>query len=87
MKTFDDIEWGKHGIPGALQGKLKLDNGLELSVVAGEFMYCSPRENKLSLDEYKSFEVAIFSEHGSMLGDPDGWQDRDDVNRTIAKWS
>jgi hypothetical protein len=85
MKTFDDIKWSKHGIPGAIQGKLVLNSGLELSIVAGEFLYCTPKVNNLKVDEYTSFEVAIFSELGSMIGDPMGWQSRDEINTLISK--
>ena len=27
MKTFEDINWGKHSIPGAIQGTLHLGDG------------------------------------------------------------
>ena len=40
MKTFKDVSWKQHRLgKGYIQGLLKLDNGIELSIVAGKGMY------------------------------------------------
>jgi len=42
MKTFKDIIFKQHRLgKGFIQGLLMLDNGIELSVVAGDGMYSS----------------------------------------------
>jgi len=86
MKTFDDIIWKKHSIPGAIQGLLDLKGGFELSVVAGEFQYCTPRENLGSPDLHSSFEVAIFDNEGNIVDDPQGWQSREEINALLSNY-
>jgi hypothetical protein len=86
MKTFNDIIWKKHRIPGAIQGILKLKKGFELSVVAGEFHYSTPRENLGSPDLHSSFEVAIFDNEGKFVGDVLGWQSREDINTLLSNY-
>jgi len=86
MKTFDDIIWKKHRLVGAIQGLLDLKDGFELSVVAGEFQYCTPRENLGSPDLYSSFEVAIFNSEGEFEGEVLGWQSREDINSLLSNY-
>ena len=84
MKTFKDISWKQHRVgKGAIQGLLMLDNGIELSIVAGEFLYSTPRKNLGTPDAFSSFEVAVFDKEGEMMGDPTGWQSRDNINTLI----
>ena len=87
MKTFEDINWKKHKIPGAIQGTLHLGDGFEISVVAGEFMYCFPKENLGNPDLHSSFEIAIFNNDGDMIDDPLGWQSKDDINALLSNYS
>ena len=62
MKTFKDISWKQHGLgKGNIQGLLKLDNGIKLSIVAGTGMYSAgktgvrgPADN---VKDVSSFEV------------------------------
>jgi len=86
MKTFEDINWGKHSIPGAIQGTLNLDEGLELSISAGEFMYCFPKENLGNPDLHSSFEVAFFNCYGNMIDEPLGWQSKEDINALLSNY-
>ena len=84
MKTFEDITWKKHQLGvNAIQGLLMLDNGIELSIVAGKGMYSTPREDLGSPDLYSSFEVAIFDKKGNMVDDVLGWKSKEDINILI----
>ena len=92
MKTFKDIKFKPHKVgKGAIQGLLKLHNGIEFSVVAGEGMYSTGkggvREVIDKVEDASSFEVAIFDQDGKFIGaDEDlvlGWQSREDIDKLI----
>ena len=92
MKTFKDIKFKPHKVgKGAIQGLLMLDNGIELSVVAGEGMYSTGkggiREAINKVEDASSFEVAIFDQDGKFIpADNDmvlGWQSREDIDKLI----
>ena len=88
MKTFKDISWKQHRVgKGAIQGLLMLDNGIELSVVAGKGFYSTPRKNLGTPDAFSSFEVAVFDINGNFIpADNDmvlGWQSREDIDKLI----
>ena len=92
MKEFKDIQWKQHKIGnGSIQGLLMLDNGIELSVVAGPSMYSTPKFAGSSPDEFSSFEVAVFDTDGKFIGMDDdmvlGWQSRLDIDHLIKKYS
>jgi len=89
MKTFKDLEFIKKDNFVAFQARMEFDNGYELSVVAGKGIYCSPCENLAFVDEYNSFEVAVFTSDGNFTNEffPEGtndivlgWQNRDQIN-------
>lgn len=89
MKTFEDISWKQHRVgKGAIQGLLPLSGGFELSVVAGEFFYSTPRKNLGTPDAFSSFEVAIFNPEGEFVfGDNvKGWQTREDINALLSNY-
>lgn len=44
-----------------------LDNGIELSIVAGPGMYSLPRDAGNSPDDFDKFEVAVFDDGGILL--------------------
>ena len=92
MKTFKDIIFKQHKLgKGNIQGLLMLDNGIELSIVAGEGMYSSGkngvREAIDKVEDASSFEVAIFDQDGKFISaDEDlvlGWQSREDIDKLI----
>ena len=92
MKTFKDIKFKPHKVgKGAIQGLLKLHNGIEFSVVAGEGMYSTGkggvREAIDKVEDASSFEVAVFDQDGKFIGaDNDlvlGWQSREDIDKLI----
>jgi len=94
MKTFDDVIFRKHRLgDGCIQGLLMLDNGVEISVVAGTGMYSAGKSgvrgavNKA--EDVSSFEVAIFDQDGEFIGDDMvlGWQSKEDINNIIKKFS
>jgi hypothetical protein len=88
MKIFKDIEFFP-SMGGNLKSSTKFDNGFEISVIAGEFAYSTPRENSLNPDFFSAFEVAIFNDEGEFVtqdffqdinDDVMGWQTRADIN-------
>tara|TARA_R110000787_G_scaffold51876_5_gene122553 strand:+ start:258 stop:536 length:279 start_codon:yes stop_codon:yes gene_type:complete len=88
MKTFKDITFKQHKLgKGNIQGLLMLDNGIELSVVAGTGMYSvgktGVREAVDNVKDVSSFEVMAIDVDGEFLGDPKGWQSREDINELI----
>ena len=88
MKKFEDIKWKQHQLgKGSIQGLLMLDNGIELSVVAGSGMYSTSKGGARSavnnVEDVSSFEVAAIDVDGEFLGDPKGWQSREDINELI----
>ena len=92
MKTFKDISWKQHKLgKGNIQGLLTLDNGIELSIVAGEGMYYTGkggvREAVDKVEDVSTFEVAVFDQDGNFIGaDNDlvlGWQSREDIDKLI----
>lgn len=86
MKTFKDITFKPHRLgAGAIQGLLMLENGIELSVVAGPTLYCTPKLPGDGPEDFSSFEVAVFDKDGEMNEDPRGWQSRGDINTLILQ--
>tara|TARA_R110000737_G_scaffold7931_2_gene23002 strand:+ start:8956 stop:9234 length:279 start_codon:yes stop_codon:yes gene_type:complete len=88
MKTFKDITFKQHQLgKGNIQGLIMLDNGIELSVVAGTGMYSAGktgvREAVDNVKDVSSFEVMAIDVDGEFLGDPKGWQSREDINELI----
>ena len=88
MKTFRDIEFFP-SMGGNLKSNTKFDNGFEISVIAGEFAYSTPRENNMDPDFFDKFEVAIFNDEGEFVtsdfvldleDDVLGWQERGQIN-------
>ena len=88
MKKFKDITFKQSRLgKGNIQGLLMLDNGIELSIVAGTGMYSAGKTGiKKAVDnveDVSSFEVAAIDVDGEFLGDPKGWQSREDINELI----
>lgn len=88
MKTFKDIKFFP-SMGTNLKSNTKFDNGFELSVIAGEFAYSTPRENNPDPDFFSEFEVAVFTPDGEFTreffpedhsDDVMGWQSRADIN-------
>ena len=88
MKKFKDITFKQSRLgKGNIQGLLMLDNGIELSIVAGTGMYSAGKTGiKKAVDnveDVSSFEVAAIDVDGEFLGPPKGWQSREDINELI----
>jgi len=88
MKTFKDIKFFD-SMGGRLKSSTEFDNGFELSVIAGEFAYSTPRENNMDPDFFSEFEVAVFNSDGEFTreffpedhtDDVLGWQTRAEIN-------
>ena len=96
MKTFKDITFKQHKLgKGNIRGLLTLDNGVELSIVAGTGMYSAGKTGVRgpvdNVKDVSSFEVAIFDQAGTFISADDdmvlGWQSREDINKLIKKFS
>ena len=71
-------------------------NGFILSVQASTMNYCTPREDLESVNEYASFEIAVWEADGDRNwvtrdffldhhDDVVGWQSRDEINTLIKR--
>jgi hypothetical protein len=94
MKTFKDIIFKRHRLgKGHIQGLLMLDNGVEISIVAGTGMYSAGKTGVRgpvnNVKDVSSFEIAIFDQEGEFIGKDMvlGWQSREDINKIIKKFS
>ena len=94
MKTFKDITFKPHKVgKGSIRGLLMLDNGIELSIVAGTGMYSAGKTGVRgavdNVEDVSSFEVAVFDQDGEFIGGDMvlGWQSREDINELIKKFS
>ena len=88
MKTFKDVSWKQHRLgKGNIQGTLQLENGIELSIVAGEGMYSAGKSGVRcavdKVEDVSSFEVAVVNTDGKFVGDVRGWLGREDINSLI----
>ena len=88
MKVFKDLEFKKRASGGILATE-EFDNEFSISVVAGQFAYSTPREDRDSPDDFSSFEVAVFTPDGEFTreffpedhnDDVLGWQERGQIN-------
>lgn len=93
MKTFKDIQFFL-GTGDRLKSTTKFDNGFEVSIIAGEFAYSTPRENNTDPDFFSTFEVAILNEEGEFVtkdffpdteDDVIGWRTRTDIDNIMIK--
>ena len=91
MVTIDDLKFTPqpHGGIGAT---LKTKSKVTVSIQAGSFVYSSPRENGLKLENYTAFEVALINAKGDFItnqfidcgGDQvAGWVSIDAINNII----
>ncbi len=93
MKTFKDLVFKKHSSGLGVHAREKFDNGFELSVVAGEHLYSTPRESSNDVDFFSSFEIAIFDMTGGFItrqiigGNDDvaGWKSRDEISSIMER--
>ena len=83
---FENLVFIKHpnDYMEGLMAKYRFDNGKELSVVAGNNLYCITRYGNrkggpmLEVEDVASFEVMIGKE-------VIGWQSREDINNIIKE--
>ena len=88
MKVFKDLVFHPNH-SGGINSRTKFDNGFEISVIAGEMAYSTPREDKDNPDDFSSFEIAVFDPQGNWAtkeffpdhhDDVIGWLSRDEIN-------
>ena len=88
---FKDLKFTENALGGF--GSSTEINGYILSVQCGFFLYCTPKFNLSSVEDYSAFEVGIFDskrnwatkEFIEVDDDVAGWQSRDDINKIIKK--
>ena len=86
--TFDNLVFIKHpnDYMEGLMAKYRFDNGKELSIVAGNNLYCQTRYGVrkggplLEVSDVLSWEVMV---GGKVIG----WQNKDQINEIIKKQS
>jgi hypothetical protein len=92
---FSDIIFKPHPYSG-WKSRTFFPNGFELSVVAGESMYCSPRTNLPSPHDYESYEIAVFNSDGEFCtqefcddasDDVIGWQTVEEIESVMKRIS
>ena len=83
--TFKNLVFVQHpNISEGLMAKYRFDNGKELSVVAGNNLYCTTRYGNrkggplLEVSDVSSWEVMV---GGKVLG----WQSKEDINNIIKE--
>jgi hypothetical protein len=84
--TFDNLVFIKHPQERheGLMAKYKFDNGKELSIVAGNHLYCTTRYGNrkggpmLEVEDVFSWEVMVGAK---VLG----WQTKEDINKIIKE--
>ena len=91
MKTFEDLQFEDRFF-GGVAARIEFDNGLLISVVAGEAAYSTPRQNHPNPDFFSKFEVAIMDDGefvtkqfvAELVDDVLGWQDRDQITALMS---
>ena len=85
MKSFDDLIFVSHeNVPEAVQARLKLDNGLEFSIVANETegpLYGNKEENLWEVAVFHEGVLLPISEGDTVLG----WQTPAQINAIFCK--
>lgn len=84
--TFDNLVFIKHPNDRfeGLMAKYRFDNGKEISVVAGNNLYCITRYGNrkggpmLEVEDVMKWEVMVGAE-------VEGWQTKDQINEIIKK--
>ena len=91
MTTFKDLQFEKKW--GGVGANYTFDNGITLSVQAGNINYSTPREDLPSADNYASFEIAMWDKDGEWItqdivpghnDDVVGWVSRDEIDEIIS---
>jgi len=59
--TYNELTILPHPNGSGYQARYNFENGYEISVVCGRYFYCTPKLDLLFVDEYETFEVAVFS--------------------------
>ncbi len=59
--TIKEIKFEPHQA-GGFKSKTNIKDNIDISIVCGQFFYCSPRVNLSDPLEYDSYEIAIFKD-------------------------
>ena len=92
--NFHNIIFKREDGLGGFRSTTHFKNRLKLSVSAGMGVYCTPREDLSSINQYLSFEIGIFDSDGEWVtkqfftdhnDDVVGWLNRDDINDLMTR--
>tara|TARA_B100000900_G_scaffold347796_1_gene313144 strand:+ start:244 stop:558 length:315 start_codon:yes stop_codon:yes gene_type:complete len=92
--TFKDIKFETHPHSGGWAGNLKFHNGVRMSIVCGDFAYCTPKLTLKNVEEYSSFEVALLDSTNEFCtkkiipeaeDDVIGWASPKNIEEIISK--
>jgi hypothetical protein len=92
---FKDLTFNPRQFGGGFGTHTEI-NGFVLSVQASSMSYCTPREDLTSVDDYASFEIAVWEADGDRnwvtrdffldhTDDVVGWQSREDIDKLIRE--
>tara|TARA_R110001592_G_scaffold335246_1_gene619876 strand:+ start:269 stop:556 length:288 start_codon:yes stop_codon:yes gene_type:complete len=90
MKEFKDLVFKKREFGGFSSITVIAEH--TLSVQCGQFLYCNPRKNLSTPNEYSSFEIAIIRNNDDVWVTKDftdcgddvaGWVDRKEITEVI----
>lgn len=97
MKTFNDLKFNERNY-GGIQAIMDLEDDVFISVVAGENMYSTPKDNHSDPNHFEEFEVALMKKDSdgksefvtqdyfpNFGDDVMGYQNRAQINTTL--WS
>ena len=76
--NFHNIIFKRNDGLGGFRSRTHFTNGLSLSVSAGSGIYCNPREDRSSINQFLTFEIAVFDADDNFITKtffPDGHYD------------
>jgi len=94
--NFHNIIFKREDVLGGFRSRTHFTNGLSLSVSAGSGIYCNPREDRSSINQYLTFEIAVFDADDNFItttffpdshDDVVGWLSRDEINDLMDRIS
>ena len=92
--NFHNIIFKRNDGLGGFRSTTHFPNGLKLSVSAGMGVYCTPKEDLSSINQYLSFEIGVFDPDSNWVtkqffpdhnDDVVGWLNRDDINDLMTR--
>ena len=94
--NFHNIIFKRNDGLGGFRSRTHFTNGLSLSVSAGSGIYSNPREDRSSINQFLTFEIAVFDADDNFItktffpdghDDVVGWLSRDEINDLMNRIS